>query len=1121
MRVASSSWVNRRRTPSPGHSPPTRVAPCPNCCIPMRLPNPVTKIAFLTDATHLDALFRGTLNAVRHFCGTVVPVSTRIVVNLPSGAEVVFDPDAPQAGGRPGVTGELKYFRDYLWKLVIEAALEAIRADETDDWAPTEAPLVALLGLGYLIARTDEEAVRAHFVRLVVNAVLAHAAEAIRTSTLPGLPDRLRAAVPVGALRPQVLDALASRARRGWSDNLVDWDAEYVCAVGHALAEVPNPRAADWANAVAKLWASRINGREVDDRFFLSPAALALTTDFDTLYRATVAAMGGDPDVELAPEFEEFGGLFDRAGWYEPFKIRVLRARTRAMGRVIAEVQVSPAEFVRNTAREAVESGLFSEEYWRSELAVLVGQVVVAGHPEAVALEFADALMVLRGAETAVGFAVVCAGRLAETGRGDMGKALVEWLLAADIDVGRLSASLRAAVWIAIGNLRSESDPNSAMDAYAQAEEALTGLADADNWMRVLTQNRAQVLRDCGEYSRALALLADPDGGAEFAHEEAVVRTVVGDYQAALDSIDRALILDLRDDLLVRLLIVRATALHRLHRAGEALLALEAAWRLPAVRGVPAEAHTVAALVVIVGAPSSEFDAFVAECASFLSGVPVVELEPGVRQELVRTQVNRALVAGDSAGAYAALADAFPDLHHPDQMPAGLATLWARVVAAQGGDPWPLLRRVLVAVEAAIPSGSEAQFARGWLGRQRAVIDELLEVAADTGGPAAELLAVHELANSRDLVLEPVADLIPRVVGVDVVAVLDGARTLRLVVVPGDRTQEAMTAAIEIGADEVAAAVTAVSRYDRANPTEPQWSDRRTRPWWDFAARFAEVVRPLLSRETPLVVLPGRRLAPTPLHAAGWPGTPLVADRSVALAVNLHSYLSDTGSPFPDPPRPGRTVVIAVPKAEDSPRFTTDLIAAARQLTETDHDLLVGVDADASRVLSVCEGADEAFFLCHGHSGPGGPGLSVAAHGQLPRSVMPIETDPDLADFVVDWSRLATLVAAPTVVVTIGCATGRTRTGPAGIRVGLERGHLFSGGHTLISPLWNIDQNVALTWLRAFRAHHTPGSRTDLAEAHRAATLATLASHPHPYAWAAFTMTTRAPALTPPLGGRP
>ncbi|XVS62139.1 CHAT domain-containing protein [Actinosynnema sp. CA-299493] len=1068
---------------------------CENCGVPMLLPEPVTLIDYAVDTDHLDALAFDTLNKVRHFCGHVTTVDARISVHGLGEVPVVLDPDA-ESGATPGVTPQADMFRAYVLQRLLGDADVHIRGAYADDWAPLEVSRAALLGMrmGFIRDEGSAEAV----ADVVVAVIVAHATEVARSSTLPRLADRLRSAVPVQALFPHVLSALA----RGCEGEYFNWHMEYVCAVAHALAGIPNPRAGDWAGLLVYMWAQRELGlQDFDDAFFLDAEALQFSTGFDTLFKAAVDALDSRGKGQLEELGNRFGGLFERAGWRSLLSVKLSQARARTF--VGVETDSTPEEGMHDLIAWMVEEDAPTDE-WISFLAETFGQWVDAGQPVELVLRYADALAAETGPSEVAVFVTYCGAALDRSGWSDAALRLLGWWEALEVDVADLPTLVRAELHFATGLIRSRNSPAVALDEYAKAELASAPLPDADVRSEQIRRRSASALRALRRYGEAFGLFEGLGDDPEVLQTRALMHLDIGEWEPALDALDRALLHEIADPGRVRLLVLRAVVLHELDRALEGLPGLAAAWGLCSGISLPLEEPSVAAQVIRIADPPKEFAAFAAQCARELDQLEPHRLDPGERLSMVGSLVDRALGSGDVTGARGALERWLGDFLEVDRMDAGAAALWARVVAAEGGDPWPFLRRVVESLNESVPAGVDARFARGWLSKQRDAIDHALAVAAETGGSAVDLLAVHEVANSRDLVTGSAADLLPQVRGQDVVAVLDGVSVLRLVVIPGDEVREPAVVTVAATSEEVATAVAQVAAYDSANPVAPHRTDAQVTVWWDLAGRIARGLRPHLSPGLPLVLLPGRRLATTPLHAAGWPDQPLVAERPVVLSPNLHTYLT------PVPVRTTtRTKVIAVPNDLDAPWFVEGLTAAAVELTGGGEAPITNTDAIADTVLTACATADEVYFLCHGYQGPNGPGFCVAAHGLLPPKKLLVELDPDLGDFLIDWSRLAALDPAPAVLVTIACATGRTHIGPGGLRSGLERGHLFSGGHTLISPLWNVDQEAALTWLHAFHEHHEPGSVDDLAESHRIATLHTMKQHGSPHAWAPFTMTTR------------
>jgi CHAT domain-containing protein len=71
--------------------------------------------------------------------------------------------------------------------------------------------------------------------------------------------------------------------------------------------------------------------------------------------------------------------------------------------------------------------------------------------------------------------------------------------------------------------------------------------------------------------------------------------------------------------------------------------------------------------------------------------------------------------------------------------------------------------------------------------------------------------------------------------------------------------------------------------------------------------------------------------------------------------------------------------------------------------------------------------------------------------------------------------------------------------------VGLRRGFLWAGARSVVTSLWQVDDQATGDLMKAFYAALRRG--VDKAEGIRQAQLDTLRAYPHPFYWAAFHLT--------------
>lgn len=129
--------------------------------------------------------------------------------------------------------------------------------------------------------------------------------------------------------------------------------------------------------------------------------------------------------------------------------------------------------------------------------------------------------------------------------------------------------------------------------------------------------------------------------------------------------------------------------------------------------------------------------------------------------------------------------------------------------------------------------------------------------------------------------------------------------------------------------------------------------------------------------------------------------------------------------------------------------------------------------------------------------------LHLATHG-LFRPDNPFFSALKLADGWIDVRELYRLPLAARLVVLSACQSGAGRVQGGDEVIGLARGFLGAGAHTLLVSLWNVHDASAVHLMAAFYAQLTATGAPHPATALRAAQLAAIQAQQHPYFWAPF-----------------
>jgi hypothetical protein len=442
-----------------------------------------------------------------------------------------------------------------------------------------------------------------------------------------------------------------------------------------------------------------------------------------------------------------------------------------------------------------------------------------------------------------------------------------------------------------------------------------------------------------------------------------------------------------------------------------------------------------------------------------------------------------------------------------------------------GAQAFDLLEAAVFEVEEHFPSGMDSSYTVAALADMG--VDDLQRIAMRVGiaataagdADAERLVAAVDLAHGRDLTGRAASTLdIPdtgsecldaltawqAASGADIVTVIDDGTSIYFLVEPASGA--AYMVDLEISVVEMEAAVKQLRWLDRANPCAPERTDNRLHAWWDVAGKLAARIRSELPGTSELIIIPGRLLMSTPLLAAGWPELPLIAERPVSVTPNHRLLLGRDRRRSDDRDSLG---IVAVPRAQDAAGFRRHLDGLLTDI-ERDHPgavMLRNADGDESSVLRAWHQVRTLILLCHGVHGGAvlGPGICVAARGVLPPSYLPVERDPVLSEFVLSWEDLLEVTRSPELLVTVACASGRTSLGRGGSRLGLEQGSLAAGTKFSIAPLWWVDQESSLAWVRAFvESSHM----LEVPTRYQDVVLRTRSQFPHPYHWAAYTLST-------------
>ncbi len=251
-----------------------------------------------------------------------------------------------------------------------------------------------------------------------------------------------------------------------------------------------------------------------------------------------------------------------------------------------------------------------------------------------------------------------------------------------------------------------------------------------------------------------------------------------------------------------------------------------------------------------------------------------------------------------------------------------------------------------------------------------------------------------------------------------------------------------------------------------------------------LAALYDLLIRPLESHlgTRRLVVVPHRALYYVPFHALYDGVTYLIEQRevlSVPSAQVLSYCLAAPRASFE------RALLLGVPD-ENAPRVRDEVLELEPLFPQA--TLLLEAEATLASLAAHAPDADLVHLACHGQFRPDNP-LFSALH---------------LADGILTVRDIANLDLRCGLVVLSACETGVGSVAPGDELIGLARGFFAQGVPSLLVSLWTVDDETTAQLMVDFYQALQDGEPP--AAALRAAQIALLDQHTHPYFWAPFVL---------------
>jgi CHAT domain-containing protein len=239
------------------------------------------------------------------------------------------------------------------------------------------------------------------------------------------------------------------------------------------------------------------------------------------------------------------------------------------------------------------------------------------------------------------------------------------------------------------------------------------------------------------------------------------------------------------------------------------------------------------------------------------------------------------------------------------------------------------------------------------------------------------------------------------------------------------------------------------------------------------------LLRPRI-RAQHLVIVPHGILHYVPFHAL-FDGSAYLADSfsiSYAPSSSVFAYCQRK------PSRPsGASLVLGVP--DDRAPLILDEVQAVAKIAPAS-ELLVGAAASQAALREKGE-----------HS----RWIHIATHGSF-RQDNPMFSAIRLGDAYLNLYDLYQLKLGAELVTLSGCATGMNVVSPGDELLGLIRGLLFAGAHSLLLTLWDVHDQSTAAFMTKFYRRLAKGDGK--ARAMQGAMIELREEFPHPYHWAPF-----------------
>ncbi|MEN0130841.1 MAG: hypothetical protein AAGC49_15495 [Brevundimonas sp.] len=253
--------------------------------------------------------------------------------------------------------------------------------------------------------------------------------------------------------------------------------------------------------------------------------------------------------------------------------------------------------------------------------------------------------------------------------------------------------------------------------------------------------------------------------------------------------------------------------------------------------------------------------------------------------------------------------------------------------------------------------------------------------------------------------------------------------------------------------------------------------------WQAWSQDVGRALEPVVADAATVLLLQVEPLHGLPMHMVPVHAEPLCVSAPCSYASSL-LQVAGLRRREPGSPLPGRSAVVAVPRAGDKPAIKA-LFKAAGALWSaalgTDHAdpiELTGAAADRAAVLALMESAELLLLACHGQSQPGygRHGLLLAHDGQLPPVLMGSASSASGRRFLLPWDELTG--STPAVVMSAACSSGSSTFAAGGERLSIDRALVEGGTNLFFGPMWDVSVRYGLEMAAGLVRYRLAGAAT-------------------------------------------